>query len=207
MVPIMREQIKQLMSQGVAGWCDVDKGNVLYDLVQEYKPSIVVEIGTFGGRSIGAFALALKSLGKGIVFGIDPWESAPCMEGVNEEANDTYWSNMDWDKIVREYFDFLRRNDLLKYHAHLRKKDVDCLDYFPDGSIDILHIDSNHSAELACQTVDLWLPKLKPKGILVMDDINWDGVKVALKKIEESGTVLLNSYDVSASCFGVYQKG
>lgn len=202
----MKEQIEQLLSQGVAGWCDVDKGNVLWDLVHEHKPSVIVEIGTFGGRSIAVFALALKSLGKGIVFGIDPWEAAPCNEGGNTPESDEYWNTYDWDKLVKEYFEYFQRNNLLKYHAHFRKKDVDCLSYFADNSIDILHIDSNHSALTACQTVELWLPKLKPQGILVMDDTDWDGVKVAVKKIEESGMIRLNSYDVSASCFDVYQK-
>lgn len=202
----MKELIHHLTSDEVAGWCDVEKGNVLYDLVHTYDASTVVEIGTFGGRATSVFALALKSLGRGIVFGIDPWEKQACLEGVNDVANDEYWSNMDWKSLVKGYFDIFQKYDLLQYHAHLRKKDEDCLKYFADGSIDILHIDSNHSEELACQTVHLWWPKVKLGGIVVMDDINWFGPLQAVGVMKEYGVETLGEYDNSKCCFGVYQK-
>lgn len=198
----MKDVIPLLISGKAEGWCTQEKGEVLYDLVHTYNASTIVEIGTFGGKSIAVFALALKSLGRGIVFGIDPWKMEPCLEGVNDKENDSWWSRVNWDSIIKHYFELFQKHDLLEYHAHLRKKDEECLDYFKDGSIDIIHIDSNHSEELACQTVKLWWPKIKSGAVIIMDDIDWFGPSKAVDLLKEYGASEIANH----VNFGVYIK-
>lgn len=198
----MKEIIPHLTSDEVQGWCTKEKGEILYDLVHTYDASTVVEIGTFAGRSTSVFALALKSLGRGIVFGIDPWKSEPCLEGVNDKENDVWWSNVNWPTVIKNYYALFQKYDLLEYHAHLRKKDEDCLKYFSDGSIDIIHIDGNHSEELACKNVHLWWPKIKTGAVVIMDDIDWAGPSKAVDLLKEYGVSELGNYVT----FGVYLK-
>ena len=42
------------------GWCTDNKASILIDLILESKPTIIVEIGVFGGKSLVPMAFALK---------------------------------------------------------------------------------------------------------------------------------------------------
>ncbi len=198
----MKEQLEKLLPWNMEGWCTVEKGLVLYNLVATHKPETILEIGTFGGRSTLVFAYALKQLGRGIVFGIDPWRIDPCLEGSNDPANNDWWKGVPWDKVISEYYDYLQKWDVLDYHAHFRKKDTDCLRYFADESIDMVHFDSNHSEEVACRTVHSWWKKLKPGCIIIMDDIDWAGQAKAVDVMRDYGVSVIETFDK----YGVYKK-
>lgn len=199
---IHKDKIASMLPVAMEGWCTPQKGEVLFKLVQDYQPSTILEIGTFGGRSTVVLAYALKTLGRGIVFGIDPWRVDPCLEGTNAEANNDWWRQVPWDKVIREYFDYLQHWDLLDYHAHFRKHDEQCLQYFADGSINMVHFDSNHSQEVACRTVHSWWPKLAVDCVIVMDDIDWEGQAKAVDVLRDYGCKVIQTYD----SYGVYQK-
>lgn len=92
----------------IEGWMTHEKGCVLFRLVEEWKPEICCEVGIFGGRSMLAVALALKSLGKGIIFGIDPWKTESAVEGTNAKEDNDWWAQVPWDRIIREYYDKLQ---------------------------------------------------------------------------------------------------
>lgn len=184
------------------GWCTIAKATKLFELIQQYKPKTCLEIGTFGGRSMVAIAFGLKHLGRGIVFGIDPWKIDACLEGTNDKANNEWWAKLNWNEIISKYFDKLQEFDVLEYVAHFRKHDTDCLDYFATGSIDLVHFDSNHSEEVACRTVKDWWPKLKQGCVVIMDDIDWDGQKKAIKVMEELGIETVEELDT----YGIYIK-
>lgn len=199
---IHEEQIRKMLPVQMEGWCTPEKGVVLFDLIQKYQPKTILEIGTFGGRSTLCLAYGLKVLGRGIVFGIDPWRISPCLEGTNAEANNEWWKCVPWGKVIREYFDYLQAHDLLEYHCHLRKHDIDCLNYFRDCQIDMVHFDSNHSEEVACRTVKDWFPKLAPGCVIVMDDIDWAGQAKAVDVLRDFKCHVIQTYD----SYGIYQK-
>ena len=67
------------------------------------------------------------------------------------------------------------------------------MELFLDGEIDVLHQDGNHSEESSSREVELWLSKMKPGGIWIMDDIDWKvGDKVGTAKAQ--GMLLQNGY-------------
>ena len=49
----------------------------------------------------------------------------------------------------------------------------EALQHFADESIDILHIDGNHTADVALSDAYMWLPKVKKGGYIWFDDANW----------------------------------
>lgn len=184
------------------GWCTHEKAVNLFNTVLDNKLQLCVEIGTFGGRSVIAMALALKELGEGVVFGIDPWKVDACLEGKNDELNDQWWSQIDWNSIISKYFDKMQEFGVLEYTCHLRKHDTQCLRFFKDKSIDLIHFDSNHSEKVACRTVNDWWSKIKDGGFIVMDDIDWDGQSKALKLLKDKGVKVVSEHEK----YGIYTK-
>lgn len=184
------------------GWCTHEKACNLFNIVYTNELKLCVEIGTFGGKSMIAIALALKALNDGIVFGIDPWKVDACLEGTNGEENNKWWSEIDWNKIISSYFDKAQEFDVLGHMAHFRKHDTQCLQYFSDESIDLIHFDSNHSEEVACRTVNDWWGKIRSQGVIVMDDIDWDGQDKAADLLKKKGVLVIKEYDK----YGIYIK-
>lgn len=184
------------------GWCTHEKACVLFKLVEDYKPELCAELGTFSGRSIVAIASGLKAIGGGIIFGIDPWRVEAALEGTNTDADNQWWKQVPWDRIIREYYDRLLEYELLEYTSHFRKHDLDCLIYFNDESINLIHFDSNHSEEVAVRTVHSWWPKLAEGCVIVMDDITWSGQSKAVVVLGEYGCETIKEYDT----YAVYRK-
>jgi predicted O-methyltransferase YrrM len=69
------------------GWCAPGKAKLLVDLVLKTKPNIILEIGVWGGKSLIPMAYALRENGRGIAYGIDPWESHESVQWVKDETN------------------------------------------------------------------------------------------------------------------------
>jgi len=159
-------------TQELQGWCPLEKAVALSDLVVEAKPESIVEIGVYGGRSAVPMALAAQTYG-GVVHGVDPWSHAAALEGDVGSENAEWWGKLDLEAIYRGFLDGLCRfgvQDTVRVH---RMTDTAALPLFADGSIGLLHVDGNHSAEVSMRYVEQWGPKVAPGGYLVMDDIDW----------------------------------
>lgn len=164
------------------GWCSVEKALGLYDLVMAERPRLCVELGVFGGRSILPVAVALQELDhsppphKGLAIGIDPWTADAACEGFqgdtdNEKANRKWWAELDIEAIFRGALDALQ--PYAGYCALLRATSSDAANIFGRETIDLLHIDGNHSPVISCRDVVEWTPLLRPGGVLVFDDMDW----------------------------------
>src|SRR5688572_9428138 len=86
------------------GWCSPQKADALARSVIEIKPKVVVEIGVFAGRSLLVLALACRHNREGLVYGIDPWDTAASISGLeNDVANYEWWkSKVDHESIYRQ---------------------------------------------------------------------------------------------------------
>lgn len=181
----------------VPGWCSTDKATRMMDLIHTFKPEVCVEIGVFGGSSIYPTATALKFNGKGIVYAIDPWSHKDCQEGYDAtDPNHVWWSSIDLDKIYRDFLTLLANRQLKQYCQPMRMRGDEAVSHFKDESIDLLHIDGNHSEEAALADAILWLPKIKKGGFIWFDDVNWTSTSLAVSYLLEHGQ-LLDEYSSS----------
>ncbi len=165
------------------GWCSSDKIHKLYKLIIESKPSNLLEIGVFGGKSLLAQAFALRENGFGMIHGVDPWKANDCIQGMTEENSINWWQNLDYTKIYNGCINSIVNNnleDFVKIHR------LTSLEYSTkiDFEIDILHIDGNHEEESSCRDVELYLPKVKKGGYIWFDDANWYQTQKAISLIE-----------------------
>lgn len=127
-------------------------------LVSVAQPRLIVELGVHTGVSYTSFCEAVKRLQLQCrCFGIDTWkgdeQAGYYDEGVFTEVHQFHDSRyLDFSQLLRSSFD-------------------DALVYFPDRSIDILHIDGDHTYEAVENDFRNWLPKLSSRGIVLFHDI------------------------------------
>jgi hypothetical protein len=111
------------------------------------------------------------------------------------------WTNLAMTEGRRDTFeDFLKNVEPLKdIITPLKGLSLEIAKEFKHP-IDILFIDGDHSYENVRSDIEVWLPKLKTKGILILHDYGWaEGVKRMVeeyvKPIEISkGHVMGNTY-------------
>lgn len=151
------------------GWCSLKKAEVLIDLILLSKPSVVVEIGVFGGKSLIPMAFALRANGWGKVYGIDPWDSNESIKGL-DERNEAWWKSIDHQEIFSQ---LMQRIDGFNLQQQIELIVSTSEQAPPIYEIDILHIDGNHSAESSYHDVIKWVAMVKKGGLVILNDVSW----------------------------------
>lgn len=179
---------------GLPGWCTIEKGVRMAELA--HGASLCVELGVFGGRGLVAISAALRDQGSGQAHGIDPYTVDAALEGVNDAANDEWWSqNVDLGEIARIAQLGLERLGLTSWARIIWEKSQDVVGTYDDESVDLLHQDSNHAEAVTCAEVTLWTPKIRPGGYWIFDDTNWETTKRAQRELEGLGFELLEDHE------------
>lgn len=142
-------------------WSNPWKGHVAFAqlLVAEFKPQLLVELGTFRGVSFFSFCQSVKEhrLSTQCV-AIDCW---------NGDMQSGFYDDSIYN-LVKKYTD-----DNYPEFTVLKKMYFDdAIDDFKENSIDILHIDGLHTYDAVRHDFDTWLPKVKPGGIILFHDVN-----------------------------------
>jgi hypothetical protein len=168
------------------GWCPVNKAIQLYNLASEFESPTCVELGVFAGRSFVALALAAKAKA-GTAIGIDAWSKQASTEGKNDKTNDDYWNKIDYDYFFKYSQRVINNAGAHQEASLIRKRSDECVDMFPDNSINLLHQDSNHSEKISVAEVELWHKKVKKGGYWVFDDTHWSTTEAAQSLLESKG--------------------
>lgn len=163
-----------LSSKNLEGWCVPEKAAELVHFA--YKPDVLtcVEIGVFGGKSLIPVATALKIKGQGIAYGVESYSNADTLKDVPEGNHLEWWRSIDLQKIKAGFLDAVNKLQLNNYVKLLEMASFEAVSKFERHSIDLLHIDGNHTEKIALTDVINWLPKLRPGGYLFLDDISWE---------------------------------
>jgi hypothetical protein len=155
------------------GWTTIDKGLRLAELVVAVNADLSVELGVFGGRGTISLAIGHEASGHGCVAAVDPWQTAASLEGTNAPENDEWWSKLDHEAIYQGFRKALVDARVESWCRIVRRKSDVAAGEFDDGSVGLLHQDSNHSEEISSAEVELWTPKLLRGGLWVADDTDW----------------------------------
>jgi predicted O-methyltransferase YrrM len=159
----------------LSGWCPAQKADRLAVLAGQ--SALCVEIGVFGGQSF--FAMAWGNP-KARLIAIDPWTAAEAAQECAPGAEEAYY----WDGLHAEFIENLHRFTAHGRTTVLRMTSELALNFVQEP-IDLLHIDGNHSENKALFDVKNWLPKMRKGGVIVMDDVNWQSVKLAAEWLKE----------------------
>ena len=128
-------------------------------LVESLRPMVTVELGTHWGVSYFSMCQAMAELGEGgRAFAIDTWtgdkhagEYGPEVYQAVKRHHDQCFSSFSC--LIQSTFDAAS-------------------DQFPNGSIDLLHIDGLHTYEAVHHDFENWLPKMSPRGVVMLHDTN-----------------------------------
>jgi predicted O-methyltransferase YrrM len=188
------------------GWCTREKANFIAESIVSEKPSICVEIGIFGGRSIVPAAAALKWNGKGAIYGIETWRPEVADEHATNEVNDTWWQNIDFHTIKTDFYRFVATEGLASQIRVIEAPAADAAHMFT--AIDYLHIDGGHSTYNSSEDVVLYAKKVRSGGIIILDDTNWPTVAPAMAILASIGEKVTSfpTADGSPDACTVYRK-
>lgn len=145
---------------------------VLDLLVKKFGWQKGAELGLWQGRTIGFLLRQNPSLH---MIGVDLWAPQPGnpgpegYEGWDHNAHETHCR-----ALVRPFRD---RTTIIKGRT------AEAAHGLPDGSLDFVFIDADHSEEGCRADIAAWRPKLKPTGWILGHDISWSGVKAAVEDL------------------------
>ncbi len=128
-------------------------------LTGRHRPRAIVELGTHRGASYFGFCQAVAHLGMSTrCYAVDTWKGD---DHSGHYGADVYRSVEAHNGALYSGFSTL-----------MRMRFAEALAYFPDGDIDLLHIDGFHTYEAAREDFDSWLPKLSDRGLVLLHDTN-----------------------------------
>jgi predicted O-methyltransferase YrrM len=134
--------------------------------------ALVVEIGSFKGRSSVAICEGLRHVPGARFVAVDPWRRKSMLD------KDTFGEDdPDADTI---YERFLRNTADYDFVTAMRTTSVQASAEFEDESVHWIFIDGDHTLPAVRADLRTWYPKLKPGGLLSGHDYDWWSVRWAV---------------------------
>lgn len=191
----------------IDGWCSPNKAAWLARLIASRQVANVLEVGIFGGKSLIPMALAVQSVGKGTVIGVEPWSADVAISEPTNETNDAWWANVNFALIKERFFANCARYGVL---ATVKVMEMDSESAFrflkPRGrQFDLVHIDGAHSPERALRDAKSWAGLVKKGGLIVFDDIGWPSVAPAREFLTQNLTVIDEVFESGDGSYGAYE--
>jgi hypothetical protein len=144
----------------------VKRWNVIIDLLKDRPHAAGAEIGVKEGRFSARLLAALPGLRT--LYCVDAWQCYPDYELDRVKPGDEWPSQRMLDKARRQFQAVVAR--FPGRVSVLEMLSIEAAGRVPDGALDFVFIDANHLYEYVCQDIRLWLPKLKPGGLMAGHD-------------------------------------
>lgn len=149
--------------QDIYGWFSYE--HIYKGIVDQLDDnSLIVEIGSFKGKSSAFMAVEIANSGKKINFDcVDPMKPLGHYVESSKEHPEI-WSDYNADA-------FRQRMKSVEGYYNLKELTSDeAVQLYEDKSIDFLLIDGDHSYEAVKKDVINWIPKMRPGGLIIGDD-------------------------------------
>ncbi len=164
----------------IQGWHDETNERIYRELVDRIpNGGRFLEVGCWLGRSTACFGLLAQQAQKEIEINVvdtftgtetEPCKSlhAPVLEAHGGNLRKVFTANMRACGVPARIFE---------------GKSVDAASQFPDGSLDAVYLDGDHSSCGMWDDLKAWVPKVKPGGVICGDDygVDFPGVTEAVQ--------------------------
>jgi hypothetical protein len=191
-----------LIPADFGGGCSVSKAYLMAWLIRKYDFKTTVDIGVYRGRSLFPQALAHRKATGGVVYGIDPWSALEAKENDNPELKDAIDRFIDRTDFQSIYEEVEALNSKLCYEEHcvlLRQTSAAAASYFENANMffDMIHVDGNHDTAKVMEDIELYLPRLKSSGFVILDDISWESVRPAYDEVFARTSLVFERIDAA----------
>jgi hypothetical protein len=162
------------------------------------KNGLFCEIGVFGGINLFNLYDYCKEKNMKII-GIDPHDKIEIFNGQHKSKIDNKLTNtrlplwkrfrLNIEKTIKKFnLDISYINDT-SWNAHI---------LIENKSLNVLHIDGDHSYEGVTKDLTLYYPKMKKRSIIIVDDIKWFGIRKAAEDFCSKNNLKLE-YDLGGT--------
>ena len=160
-----------LIPEGMINW--FENAEALLPLVEDRKPKIAIEVGSWLGSSAIQIARLLQTWG-GTLICVDHWH-----------GDTSWWAQEGMPLQIQTSFETFRfnlaRHGVGNVIVH-RGRSQDVARVMPKRSAGLIYIDASHDEMNVRADIAAWWPIVKPGGILAGDDYGstrWTGCTVA----------------------------
>lgn len=151
-------------------WCSAKKAEMIMDLVFAIRPQVCVEIGVFNGSSILPVAATLRHINAGCIYAIDAWSNAEAVKHMPaSDPNFVWWSHVNMDNAKNKFTSLIKEWNLQSCCSVVHATSELAAQRIPE--IDFLHLDGNFCEEEALRDVELFLPRVKAGGYILLSNL------------------------------------
>lgn len=126
----------------------------LYKLLSNVAEAVCCEIGV----AEGYFSADMLSWGIRHLYMVDMWECSPTMRG--DASSPQEWHDRNYTSAMDRVARYAEKFTVLRGPSSRMAQHV------PDGSLDLIHIDGDHSFQGVLADLVEWYPKIKSGGIV-----------------------------------------
>lgn len=156
------------------GWFPSSNQEMLGKIIQQKKPKIVIEVGSWLGASTRYIAQTIPQ--GSIVYAVDTWEGSPDEPGHMNDAR------VKHKKLFHIFLSNVAQAELVHKIIPIRMTSMEACSAFT-GQADLIYIDAAHDEESVYMDIINWSKKLAPGGVICGDDWNvWPSVTAAVKR-------------------------
>ena len=157
--------------EGILGWLTFDEVRVLQSIVFFVSglPGVLVEIGSYCGRSTVAIGYTLSKGCCGVLYAVDPHDGNVDIYGVDSYT--ALISNIEKFEL-KEYVRVVRMKSE-EYCQHMLHP------------VKMLFIDGNHDYEAVKRDWDMWKGKIVKRGMVLFHDSFEDGVNKVIMEVDQ----------------------
>lgn len=129
-----------------------------YDLVEALRPRLVVDLGAGSGVAFAAMCQSARDHDvDALCYAVDPWPE----DADEAAATGTGAGSASLNNFLHTYF---RGTSYV-----LKMTEGNARQHFAAGTIDLLRIDARRLGAPLGELLDVWLPKVAPRGVVVAD--------------------------------------
>jgi predicted O-methyltransferase YrrM len=151
----------------IQGWLDPNAGGVLYQFAYRATRPLIVELGSWKGRSTAWLGFGLKDRGNGRLIAVDTWKGT-----ATEQEHKEMLRDYGPDQLFDEFRGNIGRLGLEGVVEPWRMTTIEAARKWDKGpTIGILHIDAGHEYADVRDDFEHWAPHVARGGMIVFDDV------------------------------------
>ena len=174
----------------------------LRDLVQIIRPAVIVEFGSWQGRSALTFLLEARSLGlESKIVCVDTWLGSA--EHWQNRLPDSEWSfdqlkvRNGEPQILETFWQAIRDHDLTQETSIVRASTRHAAPFLKRTGVEpeLVYVDADHSFYAVLEDLRLAESIISTGGVIAGDDFSWQSVRLALGRFATKGRTVMVSGD------------